>query len=257
MMRPDVIDLRKFYHTRLGVVVRKALVRKIRHIWPDISNFRLLGLGYATPYLYPFRNETERTIALMPAQQGVIQWPHGGPSLVGLADEAGLPLPDNSIDRVILVHGLENTRAADDVLQEVWRILTSSGKLLVVVPARRGLWARLENTPFGYGYSYSDRQLRQVLGDNMFTYGDVHGALYFPPSGTRFNLRLSQFIENMGEKWWPRFSGVRFIEAEKQIYAIPEVPQKRKRLRPLIAPAARPIGASTTGAEKLNRSRNK
>jgi len=251
MMRPDVIDLRKFYHTRLGGAARKALVRKIRHIWPDISNFRLLGLGYATPYLYPFHHETERTIALMPAQQGVIHWPHGGPGLVGLCDETGLPLADSSIDRIILVHGLENTQRADELLQEIWRVLTSSGKLLVVVPGRGGLWARLENTPFGYGYPYSDRQLRRILRTNMFTYGDVHGALYFPPSGTRFNLKLAPFLENMGAKWWARFSGVRFIEAEKRIYAVAEEPERRKKLRPVIAPAARPISANTSGAEKL------
>ncbi|WP_206378167.1 class I SAM-dependent methyltransferase [Sneathiella limimaris] len=245
MIRPDVIDLRKFYHTRLGITARKALVRKIRTLWPDISNFRLLGLGYATPYLFPFRNETERTIAMMPAQQGVIHWPHGGPSLVGLSEEGLLPLPDNSIDRIILVHGLENTRAPDDILQEVWRVLTSTGKVLIIVPARGGLWARMEKTPFGHGYPYSDKQLRKVLRANMFTYGDVQGALYFPPSGSGLNLRLASFLENMGEKWWSRFSGVRIIEAEKQVFAIPEEPQKKKKVRPLIAPAAVPIGTTS------------
>ena len=249
MMRPDVIDLRKFYHTRLGVTVRKALVQKIRQIWPDISNFRLLGLGYATPYLYPFRSETERTIALMPAMQGVIHWPHGGPSLVGLADESTLPLPDNSIDRIILVHGLENTSEIDDVLQEIWRILTSRGKVLIIVPARGGLWARMEKTPFGYGSPYSDKQLRKILRANMFTYDEIQGALYFPPSGSQLNLRLSRFLERFGEKWWPRFSGGRLIEAEKQTLAIPEEPMRRKKLRPIIAPAAIPIGATQTTSE--------
>ncbi|MBL4906099.1 MAG: methyltransferase domain-containing protein [Sneathiella sp.] len=243
MMRPDVIDLRKFYHTHLGGVVRRALVRKIRLIWPDLSNFRLLGLGYATPYLYPFRSETERTIALMPARQGVIQWPHSGPGLVGLCDETDLPLADSSIDRVIWVHGLENSEATDAVLQEIWRILTSTGKLLVVVPGRRGVWARMEKTPFGHGYPYSDRQLRRILRANMFTSGDIHGALYFPPSGARLNLRAAKFLENLGEKWWQGFSGVRVIEAEKQIFAIAEEEKRKRRHRPVIAPAARPIGA--------------
>jgi SAM-dependent methyltransferase len=249
MMRPDVIDLRKFYHTRLGVAVRKALVRKIRQLWPDISNFRLLGLGYATPYLYPFRSETERTIALMPAQQGVIHWPHGGPSLVGLSDENFLPLPDNSVDRIILVHGLENTRGADEVLEEIWRVLTSSGKVMIIVPSRGGLWARIEKTPFGHGYPFSDKQLRRLLRNNMFTYGDIQGALYFLPSGAHLNLRMARFLENIGEKWWARFGGVRIIEAEKQILAIPEEPMRRKKLRPLIAPAAVPIGAVTGSTE--------
>jgi len=243
MMRPDVIDLRNFYHTHLGGVVRRALVRKIRQIWPDISNFRLLGLGYATPYLYPFRSETERTLALMPAEQGVIHWPHGGPGLVGLCEEGTLPLEDNSVDRVLWVHGLENTRAADAALQEIWRVLTSSGRLLVVVPGRRGVWARMEKTPFGYGHPYSDKQLRRILRENNFITSDTVGALYFPPSSMRLNLRAAQFMENLGERWWPGFSGVRLIEAEKQVFALSEGTKKVRRFRPVIAPAARPIGA--------------
>lgn len=252
MMRPDVIELRKFYHTHLGGVVRRTLVRKIRQIWPDISNFRLLGLGYATPYLYPFRSETERTIALMPARQGVIQWPHNGPGLVGLCDETDLPLPESSIDRVIWVHGLEHSEATDEILQEIWRVLTSSGKLLVIVPGRRGLWARMEKTPFGYGHPYSDRQLRKVLRNNMFTSGDIHGALYFPPSGMRLNLRAAKFMDNLGEKWWHGFSGVRIIEAEKQIFAIPEEAKRKRRHRPVIVPAARPISTGHVSHKRCN-----
>ncbi|WP_219821586.1 class I SAM-dependent methyltransferase [Sneathiella aquimaris] len=243
MMRPDVIELRKFYHSHLGGVVRRALVRKIRQLWPDISNFRLLGLGYATPYLFPFRSETERTIAFMPAEQGVIQWPHEGPGLVGLADEGSLPLGDSSVDRILWVHGLENCRFTDATLQEIWRVLTSSGKLMVIVPGRRGVWARLEKTPFGYGYPYSDKQLKRILRQNHFTTSDVAGALYFPPSGARMNLRAARFVENLGERWWPGFSGVRIIEAEKQIFALSEGTKKERRFRPVIAPAARPIGA--------------
>ncbi len=254
MMRPDVIELRKFYHTHLGGAVRRALVRKIRLIWPDISNFRLLGLGYATPYLYPFRSETERTLALMPAEQGVIHWPHGGPGLVGLCDEGTLPLEDASVDRVIWVHGLENSRNADLALQEIWRVLTSSGKLLVIVPGRRGVWARMEKTPFGYGHPYSDKQLRRLLREHNFTTGDVSGALYFPPSGVRMNLRAAQFMENLGERWWPGFSGVRLIEAEKQVFALSEGMKKQRRFRPVIAPAAQPIGAGSTVPRKHHKS---
>ena len=48
MLRPDVIDLRNFYHSPLGQVVRRTIGRKIRQMWPDIKNFRVLGFGYAT-----------------------------------------------------------------------------------------------------------------------------------------------------------------------------------------------------------------
>ncbi|WP_334130406.1 class I SAM-dependent methyltransferase [Sneathiella sp.] len=241
MIRPDVIDLRNFYHSPLGQVVRRVISRKIRQMWPDLKNFRLLGLGYATPYLNIFRPEAERVISFMPLEQGVIQWPREGGSLVSLVDERTLPLPDASIDRIIWVHGLENSTDIDPILQELWRVLTSTGKLLVVVPGRRGLWARTENTPFGYGYPYNDKQLNRLLRDNGFTPGDRQGALYMPPGNWRLNLRLWRVWENVGAKWWRRFSGVRIMEAEKQVYALTALPERETRRRPVILPAARPV----------------
>jgi len=66
-MRPDVSELHAFYETPLGVVARRLLRRALRRLWPDIHGQSLLGLGYATPYLGVFREEAERTLALMPA----------------------------------------------------------------------------------------------------------------------------------------------------------------------------------------------
>jgi SAM-dependent methyltransferase len=152
-----------------------------------------------------------------------------------------LPLPDSSIDRIIWVHGLENATDVDLIMQELWRVLTSTGKLMVVVPSRRGLWSRTENTPFGYGRPYSDKQLNRLLRDNSFTPGERQGALYMPPSKWRLNLRLSKAWENVGEKWWGHFCGVRIMEAEKQIYALTELPERKTRRRPVILPAARPV----------------
>ncbi|TNE37713.1 MAG: methyltransferase domain-containing protein [Alphaproteobacteria bacterium] len=240
-MRPDVIDLRNFYLSPLGQVVRRLVGRKIRQLWPELKNFRLLGLGYATPYLGPFRAEAERVVSFMPLQQGVIQWPREGPGLVGLVDEYSLPLADASIDRLIWVHGLENTTDLDKILQEIWRVLTSTGKLMVVVPSRSGLWARTENTPFGYGHPYSDKQLNRLFRDNGFTPGERLGALYMPPSKWRLNLKLARAFENMGEKWWGRFCGVRLMEAEKQVFALNAPKEQKVKRRPVILPAARPV----------------
>ena len=74
-MYSDVVDLRDFYQSSLGQVARRMIRRRIRMIWPDVTGLRMLGVGYATPYLQPFRDEAERVVALMPAAQGVLQWP--------------------------------------------------------------------------------------------------------------------------------------------------------------------------------------
>ncbi len=237
-MRPDVIDLREFYDGGLGQGARRQLRNNIRGFWPNVGGLRLLGLGFATPYLRGFLDEAERVLAFMPAAQGVVHWPPEGRCVTALVDETELPLPDFSIDRVLLVHGLENSEQVSDLLQEIWRVLAPGGRLLMVVPNRRGLWARFEHTPFGQGHPYTKPQLFRLLRDNLFTPTHSTSALFVPPSRRRFVLRAAGAIEGMGARWWPRFGGVFLVEASKQIYGL--VPEgKRRHVRRLV-PAMRP-----------------
>ena len=53
----DVVDLRDFYSQRLGAVARRFIARGIRARWTDTASLRVLGIGYATPYLGLFREE--------------------------------------------------------------------------------------------------------------------------------------------------------------------------------------------------------
>jgi SAM-dependent methyltransferase len=239
-MRPDVIDLREFYASGLGQFARRVLRRRIRAIWPNLTSQWLLGMGYATPFLRPFRDEAGRVIAVMPAAQGVAHWPAEGPCLTGLADETELPLPDYSVDRVLLVHALENSEHVGDMLREVWRVLAPGGRLLVVVPNRRGLWARFEHTPFGHGRPYTRAQLTQLLREHEFSPTLTASALFLPPVRWRMLLRASGALEKLGERWGPRFAGVILVEAVKQVYAVvPSAkPARQRRLVPAIRPAA-------------------
>lgn len=118
-MSIDVVDLRDFYGHRLGTVARHFIGSSIRKRWTDLREQRVLGVGYATPYLGLFREEAERCLAFMPAAQGVVKWPTTRPALAALVDELELPLPDNAVDRVLLVHSLEMSHNPVALLREV------------------------------------------------------------------------------------------------------------------------------------------
>jgi SAM-dependent methyltransferase len=235
-MPSDVIDLRDFYLTGLGQVVRRMIRRAIRRIWPDMHGMRLLGVGYATPFLSAVSAETERTVALMPASRGVLGWSLDGRNLVALADEGELPFADYSIDRVLLVHALELSEPAAPMLKEVWRVLAGGGRLLIVAPNRRGIWARLDRTPFGSGRPYTMSQLSHLLREELFTPVGTDAALFVPPAHGRMILRSAPAWERIGKRWFPRFAGVVLIEATKQIYAKPAVARVARR-RLVYAPA--------------------
>lgn len=218
-MWTDVVDLRDFYGSGLGQSARRLIRRQLRALWPDVTGLSVLGLGFATPYLRPFLPEAERVLAVMPASQGVLPWPAEGPSLTVLADETELPLPDRSVDRIVLVHALEATEQVRGMMREVWRVLADGGRLVIVVPNRRGIWARLERTPFGNGRPYTSGQLARMLRDNLFTPVAATGALFLPPVTSRVLLRSAPAVEEIGRRWFQTFCGVHMVEATKQIYA--------------------------------------
>lgn len=231
-MRPDVIDLQAFYGSRQGQLARRLLQRQIRVLWPDLSGCRVLGLGYAVPFLGLFAAEAERTCMIMPQTQGVVGWPPDRPNQVALAADDGLPLADRSVDRVIVAHALEGAEPVRPLLREVWRVLADGGQVLFVVPNRRGLWALSEATPFGHGQPYSATQLKQVLRNNLFAPQKTATALFVPPVRSRFVLRTALAWERIGLRLARRFAGVMLMTAEKQIYATPVEPAvKRRRMR--------------------------
>lgn len=233
-MHLDVEDLRDFYATPLGQIVRRTVSRHVRARWPRAPNATILGVGFATPYLGSFRGEAARVCALMPATQGALVWPHNDKCLTALAEETLLPIPDNSIDRLLVVHGLEVAERERSLLRELWRVLAPDGRLLLVVPNRRGLWARFDSTPFGQGRPYSKGQLEGLLRDALFTPVEWSSALHIPPVGRRVVLRTSTVAERVGARISPAFAGVIIVEATKELVAPAGRKSRVRKIRDLV-----------------------
>jgi SAM-dependent methyltransferase len=236
-MTIDVVDLREFYSRRLGIVARQMINRGIRERWPNAEGQRVLGIGYPTPYLGLFREDAERCIAFMPAAQGVLKWPTGRPALAALVDEFSLPLPDAAVDRILLVHALEMSDDPAALLREVWRVLSPSGRVMAVIPNRRGVWTRSDNTPFGHGRPYSRSQITDLLRQTWFTPTGWGEALFMPPYAGRWVLKSAQMWERAGAALALPFAGVHIVEATKQVYRA--IPAKRERAR--LIPSLKPV----------------
>ena len=235
----DVLDLRNFYTQPLGRVTALHVNQRIRALWPNLKGLSVLGVGYAPPYLRGMREGAERTLAFMPSQQGAVYWPSDGASLTAMVDSDNLPLPDASVDRVVLVHMLELVDNPAEHLREIWRVLTPGGRLMVVVPNRRGVWARLEHSPFAYGRPFSKRQLTHLLLDTMFTPTRWNDGLYFAPFKRQRFLGSAHLWEKVGAQCWPAFSGVLIAEATKllvQGLVTKEVSKVKTSFRPVFLP---------------------
>jgi SAM-dependent methyltransferase len=223
-MTTEVHGLAAFYASRGGETAARLLAARMAALWPALPGQSVLGLGFAAPYLGLWRAEAHRCVALVPGHlpgAAALRPPAAGCATL-LAEEENLPFPDDSFDRVLLVHGLEAAENARRLLREVWRVLKDDGRLMLVVPNRAGMWAHLDRTPFGHGQPYSRGQIEKLLARHLFRAERREAALFVPPYGLRHLGSSAPVLERVGRVVCPRLAGVFIVEAEKDLFgAIP------------------------------------
>ena len=132
----------------------RALVRaEIVRMAGDVRSLRVLGLGFATPYIRVLLPNAERVLAFMPAGR---DRPPGRVRVrrtlcSAIPSKCRLPTRRSIF---IAVHAFEHTSDAEEQMRELWRVTAPNGRLIVVVPRRGGLWSRFDTTPFGWGNPY-------------------------------------------------------------------------------------------------------
>ena len=182
----------------------------------------------------------------MPGPQGVVGWVDDGLSASALVDPVRMPLPDASIDRVLAVHALETVDSPVELLHEVWRILVPGGRVVVAAPNRRGLWARMDTTPFGQGQPFSRSQLKALMRETWFAPTAWAETLYVPPLRSELLLRTALAWERAGTSLGVPFAGLHVVEAEKQFrqpVALARARARRAARLPVFVPAPAPLAA--------------
>ncbi|MBS8261858.1 class I SAM-dependent methyltransferase [Roseibium polysiphoniae] len=248
----DVADLRTFYDLPMGRLLRVLIGGRIRALWPSLEGQSLLGIGYAGPFMRPYLGSAERCIAAMPAQQGAVGWPREADNAAVLVEDGRLPVSDAFFDRVLAVHALDHAADPSAILREAWRVLAPGGRMIAIVPNRRGLWSQSELSPFGYGRPYSRGQLKGLLRSCQFDVAAQDEALFLPPTRARVVLRSARTWEGIGRRMWPAFGGLLIMEAEKKVFRGLPVEGTRSALR-VLKPVFVPEGAAA-GLKPVRRS---
>jgi SAM-dependent methyltransferase len=141
-----------------------------------------------------------------------------------------------------VIHDGEYSSGLQSFLSEVWRVLKPNGRLLMILPNRKGLWARSDKNPFGHGAPYSYSQLRDVLRECHFVFEGAQGALLTPPLQNRFLLKSLSWLCEPLSRYCPMMSGVYIVEASKRLYALPPGKKVEQGIRGLVWPSpASPI----------------
>ncbi len=227
-MYPDVGRLAAFYATPLGRRVAAVLKRRVRRQVGSLAGRRVVFVGFGAPLIAGLCERTAWRAQLIPACIGAA----AEARRTVLVMETALPLPDDAVDVVILLHALEAVSDPDALTREIWRVLQPEGQVVAILPRRASLWARVARTPFGYGRPWRQREIETLLAERCFVLAGSERVVRFPPFASASLPALA--IERMADAVHLPFGGLLLVTAVKRL-AQP-LPAMRAR-RPVLAPA--------------------
>jgi len=148
-------------------------------------------------------------------------------------DFDALPFDSQSLDLVVLPHTLELSRDAHQTLSEVERVLRPEGRVVIVGFNPASLWGlsqRLghvkqrvqrqgESSMFlpSAGEFLGYRRLRDWLRLLSFEVEAGRFGCYRPPARSEKWLQRFDWIEPVGDRWWPVFGAVYALTAVKRV----------------------------------------
>ncbi len=212
-MQIDILELKNFYNSSLGAYVKTNVSHVLQRLEVDLTSTDVLFYGFGIPYL----KKEDKIIGFMPAAQGIMSWPSDY-NRNTLVYENALPLPDTSLETIVVIHGFEFCHFPEAFLQECRRVLKHEGRLILIVPNRRGIWAHRDHTPLGMGQPYTMSQLSRLLKKNSFDTRKKNRILYQLPFTSLWIRLINLLLKKIGSKCMSKFSGLVVIEAVKEVY---------------------------------------
>ena len=175
-----------------------------------------------------------------------------------------LPFAAQSIDLLVLPHGLEFADDPHRVLREVERVLIPEGQVVISGFNPVSLWGarQLPGRTFGAPFLPRAGQFLALprLKDWLKLLGfEVHPGrfgCYRPPFRTESWLQRFGFMEYAGDRWWPYCGAVYMVSAIKRVQGMRLIGPawKDKRIAaPALAPSANRVhrGRPRNGVEPI------
>lgn len=158
----------------------------------------------------------------------------GRPGVV--ADAHELPFAAESLDLVVLPHLLECSSEPHQILREAERVLRPEGELIVTGFNPISLWG-VRKLFGGAGVAPWNAEFVSVL--RMKDWLEIlnfeilggHFGCYRPPFEAEKWLARLQFLEAIGERWWPVAGAVYLMQAKKRVAGMRIITPARQRAR--------------------------
>ncbi len=150
-----------------------------------------------------------------------------------VAESVALPFADQSLDLVVLPHGLETSLDPHATLREVERVLVPEGRLVISGLNPMSLWGlRQQRTRWLQRWGAKDEfvpdvgdwmaywRLRDWLKLLSFQVERGSFGIYRPAVDKQLWLQRWAWMDNAGERWWPVLGAAYFLVAIKRVHGM-------------------------------------
>ena len=211
----------------------------------DIFGYHALQLGLPELDALQANRMPHKWLALSEAEaaEDLVQ-----PDLI--ADYSALPFEENSLDLVVLPHSLELNIDPHTTLREVERVLVPEGKVVICCLNPASLWGLRQRrahvySRLGFGELYLPDagdfigywRLRDWLRLLSFEVESSSFGCWRPAFSSEKWLERFDWMDSIGQRWWPIFGAVYFIVAVKRVRGVKAIgPAWKKAKRVATAP---------------------
>jgi SAM-dependent methyltransferase len=229
-MSDQIIGLQDWFETPPGQYLLAWERTQFDHAVADIFGFHALQLGLPGLDCLAANRMPHRWLADSRPLAGPTRPTEALRAISLVTDFAALPFPAASLDLVVLPHTLELNVDPHATLREVERVLVPEGRVVICGLNPVSLWgfrqrrARLLHRA-GWGDLFLPEagdfigywRMRDWLRLLSFEVEVGHFGCYKPALSKAHWLRRFEWMDWMGQRWWPILGAVYFLVAVKRV----------------------------------------
>ncbi|MCE7527036.1 MULTISPECIES: class I SAM-dependent methyltransferase [unclassified Polynucleobacter] len=212
----------------------------------DVFGFHALQIGLPQLDGLNANRMPLHVLSVSPGEVGIKAQSQEWHIVEGLPTE--LPFASQSIDLVLLPHVLEFAADPHQILREVDRILLPEGRVIISGFNPASIWGVRQYLSHLFGTPYLPRtgqfisllRLKDWLKLLDYSVDRGHFGCYKFPLQSSAGMTRMDFLEPMGNRWWPIFGAVFLISAIKRtpgMHLLGRIPAKRLKALTQLTPA--------------------
>ncbi len=222
------LQLAHWFESPLGAKVLAAQKATVQPIIERMFGYHILQVGGSEEHLLLDQSPINHKIVFSSAFRQGCKLP--------VAHNEQLPLASDSIDAVIVHHGLDFTQDSHSLLREATRVLRPGGHMLIIGFNPLSQWGLARLVKQKLDVPWSGRFIGKHRLLDWLHLLDLHvdtecSGVYFPPLRFASLLKRSDKIETLGRRIKSPFGGVYYVSCKKQVVGITPIMPKWNPLR--------------------------